>query len=209
MSTSKTIPKKTIREMEEELMAQQRAQTVQASPFARGAEIAYRRSMQMPMQFREATQADLERIRLMQQPQKMQPIARTEGLISATIIRGRALEEAREKQAKFYSLLEKKYGAIRGNEHSYIEAMERYHNDKFIKKQKSSSRNMYEQEEHERSKRQKREEQEREEEYRRQSEYQRQQREEWQRRQQQQREQQSYSRQRQSTSSHDRSSSRV
>lgn len=151
-----TIPKKTIREMEEELMAQQQARTVQVSPFARAAQIQYERSRIMPTQFREATAADLERIRLQQQPQpRSRSPLRGPGMISATLARPRAVERAREMQAKFYSMLEQQYGAKKGNERSYLEAMERYHNDKERKQREHATKSAREREEIEHRKREK------------------------------------------------------
>jgi hypothetical protein len=59
----------------------------------------------------------------------------TIGLISATLARHRARHAAYEKQLKFYNSLETKYGAIKGNDYSYLEALDRYHNDKEVKKE--------------------------------------------------------------------------
>ena len=55
------------------------------------------------------------------------------GTVSGHIARARAAEEECSKQVKFFRLLETKYGAVKGNEYSYGEAMMRYHNDKDVK----------------------------------------------------------------------------
>uniref|UniRef100_A0A6C0EZN9 J domain-containing protein n=1 Tax=viral metagenome TaxID=1070528 RepID=A0A6C0EZN9_9ZZZZ len=115
--------KKTIREMEEELMAQQRGTAAHVSPFARGAEIAYQRSLHAPIQFREATAADLERIRSQQEPQPAQRAyspPRASGMMSATLARQRAYEN----YIAYYRNLEQQYRAVPGNERSYLDALE-------------------------------------------------------------------------------------
>ena len=60
------------------------------------------------------------------------PTGRT-GMMSTTMARyyarEAALEKARQEQLAFYAMLEKKYGAIPGDEHSYLVAMERYDYD--------------------------------------------------------------------------------
>jgi hypothetical protein len=144
MSGNKTTPKKTLKEMEDEIMAQRQAQLVGVSPFARADEIRRERELQAPRQFRVATEADMERRRMMQQPQPQvtQPVGSV-GLISTTLLRARQLRAANEKQAKFFSLLEEKYGAIKGNERSYLEAMDRYHNDKDRKKEESKTKSSF------------------------------------------------------------------
>lgn len=55
------------------------------------------------------------------------------GTVSGHIARARAAEEECSKQVKFFRLLETKYGAVKGNDYSYGEAMMRYHNDKDVK----------------------------------------------------------------------------
>lgn len=145
MSGNKTTPKKTLKEMEDEIIAQRQAQYANASPFARADEIRRERESQAPRQFRVATEADMERRRQMQQPQPViQPPAASTGLISATLLRSRLVRAANEKQAKFFSLLEEKYGAIKGNERSYLEAMDRYHNDKDRKKEETRAKTPFE-----------------------------------------------------------------
>ena len=77
MSGNKTTPKKTLKEMEDEIIAQRQAQFANVSPFARADEIRRQRELQGPMIFRVATDADLARRRMMkkQQPQFTQPLA--------------------------------------------------------------------------------------------------------------------------------------
>lgn len=145
MNDNKTMPKKTLKEMENEIIAQRQAQYANASPFARADEIRRDRESQAPRQFRIATEADMERRRQMQQSQPViQPPASSTGLISATLLRSMLNRITNEKQAKFFSLLEEKYGAIKGNERSYLEAMNRYHNDKDRKKQESHAKTPFE-----------------------------------------------------------------
>lgn len=122
MSGNQPTPfKKTIREMEEELMARQRATAAHVSPFARGAEIAYQRSLHAPTRFHEATAADLERIRRQQEPQsRAHSPPRTTGMMSATLAKQRAYEN----YIAYYRNLEQQYRAVPGNERSYLDAME-------------------------------------------------------------------------------------
>ena len=81
----------------------------------------------------------------------------TYGLISSTLARHRARHAAYEKQLKFYTLLETKYGAVKGNERSYLEALERYHNDKERKEEEKIRQSAIEKRETERKKREKEE----------------------------------------------------
>ena len=142
-SNQPTKLKKTIKQMEEELMAQQRgttATTAHVSPFARGAEIAYQRSFQAPTQYHLATAAELSRIQEQQRPQPRAPSPpRTTGLTSATLARERAYENARRKQMEYYAMLEQRYGAIRGDDGSYLAAMERYDHDVEVERKKKET----------------------------------------------------------------------
>ena len=79
----------------------------------------------------------------------------TIGLISATLARHRARHAAYEKQLKFYNLLETKYGAVKGNDHSYMEALDRYHNDKERKEEERKHQSAIEKRETERRKKEK------------------------------------------------------
>jgi hypothetical protein len=125
MSGNKPTPlKQTIEEMQEELMAQQRGRAATAahvSPFANGDQLAYQRSLISSMQFRVPTAADLERIRMQQQPQpRAHSPPRTTGMTSATL----AKERAYENYIRYYRNLEEQYRAVPGNERSYLDAME-------------------------------------------------------------------------------------
>jgi hypothetical protein len=122
MSVNRTTPKNLLKETEDKIVT-------------RGQE-------QLPYQVQVATEAGIERKR---QPQTFipSPVSST-GLISATLLRSRIVRDAYEKQAKFFSLLEEKYGAVKGDDRSYLEAMDRYHRDKDIKKQESKAKTPFE-----------------------------------------------------------------
>jgi hypothetical protein len=127
MSGNKSTPlKKTIEEMQEELMARQReinASTKHVSPFARGAEMAYNRSLRASPRYHLVTVSDLERIRRQQeaQPAELGALPLTaSGMMSATVASSRAYDN----YIAYYRNLEQHYGAIRGNERSYLDAME-------------------------------------------------------------------------------------
>lgn len=137
--------KKTIKEMEEELMAQQQSQMAhaqQASPFARGSEIAYKRTLSASPYYHQATPEELARIQEQQRPQpRASSPPRTTGLTSATLARERAYENARQKQVEYYAMLEQRYGAIRGDDRSYLAAMERYNHDVEVERKKKKPNN--------------------------------------------------------------------
>lgn len=154
MSNDKPFRQKTLKEMEDEIMAQRRAQTANASPFARAAEIMREREERGPLSFRMATPESIERRRQMQQPQPQPPPqpVRSYGMISSTLLRARTIKAENEKQAKFYSLLEDKYGAVKGNDRSYLEAMEKYHNDKERKEREKAMKSEYQKQQDERLK---------------------------------------------------------
>jgi len=126
MSGNKPTPlKQTIKEMEDALIkAQQQGRAATAahvSPFAKGHQLAYQRSLISSMQFRVPTAADLERIRMQQQPQpRAHSPPRTTGMMSATL----AKERAYENYITYYRNLEQQYRAVPGNERSYLDAME-------------------------------------------------------------------------------------
>ena len=79
------------------------------------------------------------------------------GVMSATLEKPRAADRARERQRKFYSMLEQRYGARKGNDLSYVQAMERYHADKDMKEREKMSQSAREKQERERIKREKQE----------------------------------------------------
>ena len=122
MSVNRTTPKKLLKEMEDKIVTTGQQQS--------------------PYQIQVANEAGIERKR---QPQTFipSPVSST-GLISATLLRSRIVRDAYDKQAKFFSLLEEKYGAVKGDDRSYLEAMDRYHNDKDMKKQESKAKTPFE-----------------------------------------------------------------
>ena len=81
-----------------------------------------------------ASEGELRRIEEMQQPppRSRSPQGRS-GMTSVTMAKYRAreaaLEKARQEQLAFYAMLERRYGAVHGDEHSYLVAMERYEYD--------------------------------------------------------------------------------
>lgn len=79
------------------------------------------------------------------------------GVMSATLEKPRAADRARERQRKFYSMLEQRYGARKGNDLSYVQAMERYHTDKDMKEREKMSQSAREKQEREHIKREKQE----------------------------------------------------
>lgn len=79
------------------------------------------------------------------------------GVMSATLEKPRAADRARERQRKFYSMLEQRYGARKGNDLSYVQAMERYHADKDMNEREKMSQSAREKQERERIKREKQE----------------------------------------------------
>ena len=79
------------------------------------------------------------------------------GIMSATLEKPRAADRARERQRKFYSMLEQRYGARKGNDLSYVQAMERYHADKDMKEREKMSQSAREKQEREHIKREKQE----------------------------------------------------
>ena len=81
-----------------------------------------------------ASDDELRRIEEMQRPsRRSRSPPKSRGMISATLARQRAIdamiERARQAQLAFYAMLEQRYGAIRGDEDSYLVAMERYDYD--------------------------------------------------------------------------------
>ena len=83
---------------------------------------------------RPPSQEDLRRIEEMQQPphRSKSPQGRS-GMMSTTLARRRAIdamiEKARQAQLAYYAMLERKYGAVRGDVDSYLVAMERHQYD--------------------------------------------------------------------------------
>jgi hypothetical protein len=81
-----------------------------------------------------ASEDELRRIEEMQRPpsRSRSPQGRS-GMMSTTMARYRAreaaFERARQEQLAFYAMLEQRYGAVPGDDHSYLVAMERYDYD--------------------------------------------------------------------------------
>ena len=80
------------------------------------------------------SEEDLRRIEEMQQPphRSRSPQGKN-GMMSTTLARRRAIdamiEKARQAQIAYYAMLERKYGAVRGDVDSYLVAMERHQYD--------------------------------------------------------------------------------
>jgi hypothetical protein len=96
-------------------------------------------------QYREPTAEDIARREEMKRPPPRAPSPKgSVGTISATLARHRArvaeLERIRQEQLAFYAMLEKKYGAVKGDDHSYLVAMERYEYDKEKEKKQKEKR---------------------------------------------------------------------
>lgn len=81
-----------------------------------------------------ASEDELRRIEEMQRPlpRSKSPQGRS-GMMSTTLARRRAIdamiEKARQAQIAYYAMLERKYGAVRGDVDSYLVAMERHQYD--------------------------------------------------------------------------------
>ena len=94
--------------------------------------------------YHPASEADMRRREEMQRPAPPPPAAPvgSVGTISAHILRSRLIaaeyERARQAQLAFYAMLEQKYGAIKGDDHSYLVAMERYEYDKEKERKKQA-----------------------------------------------------------------------
>ena len=136
--------KKSLKQMEEEIIAAREKQEAERRGIGRfpNGPTALSRFLANRPQDREVVY-ELETGR-MQQPPTVFPRPKsvvvhgftppiTCGTVSGHIARARAAEEECSKQVKFFRLLETKYGAVKGNEYSYGEAMMRYHNDKDVK----------------------------------------------------------------------------
>lgn len=96
-------------------------------------------------QYREPTAEDIARREEMKRPPPRAPSPKgSVGIISGTLLRHRArvaeLERIRQEQLAFYAMLEKKYGAVKGDDHSYLVAMERYEYDKEKEKKQKEKR---------------------------------------------------------------------
>lgn len=94
--------------------------------------------------YHPASEGDMRRREEMQRPAPPPPAAPigSIGTISAHIHRSRLIaaeyERARQAQLAFYAMLEQKYGAIKGDDDSYLVAMERYEYDKEKERKKQA-----------------------------------------------------------------------
>jgi len=96
-------------------------------------------------EYREPTAEDIARREQMKRPPPRAPSPKgSVGMISATLVRHRArvaeLERIRQEQLAFYAMLEQRYGAVKGDDHSYLVAMERYEYDKEKQKKQQEKR---------------------------------------------------------------------
>jgi len=96
-------------------------------------------------EYREPTAEDIARREQMKRPPPRAPSPKgSVGTISGTLLRHRArvaeLERIRQEQLAFYAMLEQRYGAVKGDDHSYLVAMERYEYDKEKEKKQKEKR---------------------------------------------------------------------
>ena len=80
-------------------------------------------------QFHQLTPARMERRAEMNQPYQPYIAEPVQSGITSGLLLSQLNREAIEKQARFFALLESKYGAIKGNDNSYEQAINRYHDD--------------------------------------------------------------------------------
>jgi len=96
-------------------------------------------------EYREPTAEDIARREQMKRPPPRAPSPKgSVGTISGTLLRHRSrvaeLERIRQEQLAFYAMLEQRYGAVKGDDHSYLVAMERYEYDKEKEKKQKEKR---------------------------------------------------------------------
>jgi hypothetical protein len=122
--------KKSLREMEEELEAQRENERRERLGIGRfsGQPSALSQSL-ADRQFRQLTPAGMERREAMKQPSQSYIAEPVRSGISSALLLSRMNTEAIEKQARFFALLESKYGAIKGNDKSYEDAINRHLDD--------------------------------------------------------------------------------
>jgi len=121
---------KSLKEMEDELEAQRESARVERLGIGRfsGSPSSLTQSL-AGRQFHELTPARMERREAMNQPYQSHIAAPVQSGISSSLLLSRMNTEAIEKQARFFALLESKYGAIKGNDKSYEDAINRYLDD--------------------------------------------------------------------------------
>jgi len=93
--------------------------------------------------YHPASEGDMIRREEMQRPPPRAPSPKGQvGTISVHLHRSRLIaaeyERARQAQLAFYAMLEQKYGAIKGDDDSYLVAMERYEYDKEKERKKQA-----------------------------------------------------------------------
>ena len=93
--------------------------------------------------YHPASEADMVRREEMQRPPPRAPSPKGQvGSISVHLLRSRLIaaeyERVRREQLAFYAMLEQKYGAIKGDDDSYLVAMERYEYDKEKERKKQA-----------------------------------------------------------------------
>lgn len=116
--------------MEEELEAQRESERRERLGIGRfsGQPTALSQSL-ADRQFRQLTPAGMERREAMNKPYQSHIAEPVRSGISSALLLSRMNTEAIEKQARFFALLESKYGAIKGNDKSYEDAINRYLDD--------------------------------------------------------------------------------
>jgi 5-methylcytosine-specific restriction endonuclease McrA len=121
---------KSLKEMEEELESQRESARVERLGIGRfsGSPSSLNQSL-AGRQFHELTPDRMERREAMNQPYQSHIAAPVQSGISSALLLSRMNTEAIEKQARFFALLESKYGAIKGNDKSYEDAINRHLDD--------------------------------------------------------------------------------
>ena len=122
--------KKSLREMEEELEAQRESARRESLGIGRfsGSHSALSQTL-AGRQFHDLTPSRMERREAMNQPYQSHIAAPVQSGISSGLLLSQLNREAIEKQARFFALLESKYGAVKGNDKSYEDAINRYLDD--------------------------------------------------------------------------------
>jgi curved DNA-binding protein CbpA len=122
--------KKSLKEMEEELESQRESARVERLGIGRfsGSPSSLNQSL-VGRQFHELTPDRMERREAMNQPYRSHIAEPVQSGISSALLLSRMNTDAIEKQARFFALLESKYGAIKGNDKSYEDAINRHLDD--------------------------------------------------------------------------------
>ena len=119
-----------LRRQEEALEAARNASLIKNSGIGRfsGSPTPLSKSL-AARQIRQLTPARMERREAMNQPYQSYIAEPVRSGISSALLLSRMNTEAIEKQARFFALLESKYGAIKGNDKSYEDAINRHLDD--------------------------------------------------------------------------------